>query len=223
MLTMAVSILVGSPLGVVLGFFLWPFLLIFTIGPFLSRFCSPNPFSFWKKSTTYRVPMWVNTLAEQFGVEPADEMKVKPGYEIDAAVRGRTLYVTEGLLACRWTRTVEGVMAHELAHMAQQKSSNLLMIIAVLLPVLTVGFVGLIIGESWPIWVGAAFTIVPIAWPLWWRHQEYDADKRAAAVVGSDTMAHALEVSVDRSSWGEESDSHPSVAKRLLRLRKTRT
>lgn len=220
MFIMTGSVLAGCSLGVALGFFLWPWPLVFTIGPYLSRSVAPHPFAFWKKSKSERVPQWVLALADQFGVPRPKEMRVKPGCEINAAVRGNIIYVTEGLYACMWTRIAKGIMAHEIAHLAQRKGTGMVDMMMLSLAVLPILIVGLVVDTSWPVLVGATFTILPVILPLRSRHLEYDADRRAAEMVGSDTMEHALEVFVDRRSWDQEGDTHPSIRKRLVRLRK---
>ena len=116
----------------------------------------------------------------------------------------------------------EGIMAHEMAHLAQRKDKPVVDMMMMFLPALVIVIVALAVDTSWPILVGAAFTVVPLILPLRSRYLEYDADKRAADVVGSETVEHALEVFVDRSSWDQEGDTHPSVRKRLIRLRRKR-
>ena len=110
-------------------------------------------------------------------------------------------------------------MAHEMGHLAGRHGVK--MAIALYLTMFCIIVtVAMIDNYSWAVLVAVTLTFLPVFFPLFSRHLEYDADRRAAVVVGSGTMSHALRNIVDRPSLGIESDTHPSIEKRLARLRK---
>ena len=146
-------------------------------------------------------------------------MKVLPGPHINAAVDGDTLYVTEGLRAGLWTRMAEGVIAHEMGHLAGKH--HVKMAVTLWLSFSLIIVTATLIGESsWGVLMAVALTILPVSLPLLSRHLEYDADRRAASVVGTEAMSHALRTIADRPQWSEESDTHPSIERRLAKLRR---
>ena len=157
------------------------------------------------------------TAAQKLKVRPPKVMKVLQGSHINAAVDGSTLYVTEGLRACLWTRTAEGIMAHEMAHLSCKHifKAKVMRILTGCAILVAVAFIG---DPTWQMLLAVALTIVPVTGPLLSRHFEYEADRVAASVVGPETMSQSLRVLAGKSQWSEESDSHPSIEKRLARL-----
>ena len=220
MLTFAISNSLDWGWGVVLGFMIWPWPLMFTIGPFLARLVPVDIRRLWRdvRDPSAPVPQLANDLADEFRTRSPKFMQVQPDKEINASVSRNTLHITEGLQACSSTRVWQGVMAHEMAHLAG--GHHRWMKLNLWLSVCAVSVIVVLIGEeSWPILLGVALTVLPVSIPLLARHQEYDADRRAAAVVGADTMTRALETIANESLWKKESDTHPSIEKRLARLR----
>ena len=165
------------------------------------------------------VPNLARDLAAKLGTSPPKTMRVELGSNIDAAVSGNTLYVTEGLRGRLRTKMAECILAHEVGHLAGRH--NLIMVFTLYL---TIGFVvvttSLIDETSWRIMMAVALTVFPVFLPLLSRHLEYDADRRAASVVGAGAMSHALRAIVPRHLWSKDSETHPSVEKRLARLLK---
>ena len=221
MLTFAVSNGGGWTYGALIGVLVWVFLLPFTASRFVGRLVPTDLRGLWKpiRPREARVPRLAIAFAKRLGARPPKVMKVQPGSDFNASVNGKTLCVTEGLRAGMWTRTAEGIMAHEMAHLAGKHSLKMTAMVycAISLIIVTIALIG---ETSWGIVLAVALTIVPVFFPLLSRHLEYDADKRAATLVGSEEMAHALRTVVDRPQWGVESESHPSIEKRLARLRK---
>ena len=116
----------------------------------------------------------------------------------------------------------EGIIAHEMGHLAGRHQLKMRVMWYMSIFVIVVSVV--MIGEaSWAVWAAVALTVFPVSLPLLSRHLEYDADRRGALVVGSETMSLALRAFIDRPQWDRESDTHPSIERRLVRLRKGRS
>ena len=220
MLIFAISNSLDWGWGVVLGFMLWPWPLMFTIGPCLARLVPADFRRFWRdaKVPSEPIPKVVSDLAECLGTRPPKTMKVSPDEGINASVNRDAMRITEGLRTCPSTFVWLGVMAHEMAHLAGRHhrwmALNCVVSLCAVLVLVT------LIGEgSWPIWLGVACTVLPVSIPVLARHQEYDADRRAARIVGTDTMTFALEFVADETVRKNESDTHPSIEKRLAKLR----
>ena len=219
MLGFAVSNTTGWAWGILFGVIVWAFLLPFTISPFVARFLPSNLRDLWRIARWREepVPQLALSLAQKLNTHPPKAMKVEPGSHINAAVTGNILLITEGLRARLWTRTAEGIMAHEMGHLAGRHGVK--MKIALYLTMFcTIVTVSMIDNYSWAVLVAVTLTFLTVFFPLFSRHLEYDADRRAAAVVGSGTMSHALRNMVDRPFWGIDCDTHPSIEKRLARL-----
>ena len=224
MLGLAISNTSGWAWGTMGGVMVWALLLPFTIGPFVVRFLPSKPSGLWKIARWREepVPPLAVSLAGKFNTPPPKTMKVEPGSHINAAVMGNILSITEGLRARLCTRTAEGIMAHEMGHLAGRHGAK--MKIALCLTVFcTIVTIAMIDNYSWAMLVAVPLTFLTMFFPLLWRHLEYDADRRAAEVVGVEAMSYALRRMADQASWGIESDTHPSIEKRLARLRKGAT
>ena len=221
MLAFAVSSVSGWSYGILLGFMLWLLLLPFTIGGFLAGLVPTDLRSLWifTRPREERVPRLAIDFAKRLNARPPKVMKVLPGNHMHAAVDSNTLYVTEGLRARLWTQMAEGVIAHEMGHLAGKHSLKMSVTsyFSVLLIIVTVALIG---ESSWAIPIAVALTIFPVSLPLFSRRMEYNADRHAASVVGMETMSHTLRTIVDRPQWSKESDTHPSIERRLARLRK---
>ena len=223
MLTLAISIKVGWDWGIVLGALVWVILLPVTIAPFAARaadrFLPTDLSGIWRfpRLREKRVPRLAVTLAHKLNISPPRVMKVIPGSHINAAVKGKTLWITEGLLVCLWTRVGEGVMAHEIAHLAGKH--HIKKHVALFLTALAItATITMIDNYSWAVLLAVTLTILAVSFPILSRHFEYDADRRAASIVGSETVTHTLRNMEDRSFWSVESDTHPSIERRLVRL-----
>ncbi len=219
MLTLAISNVSGWAWGMVLGVMVWVILLPFTVSPFVARLLPTDLSRLWKATSMRekRVPRLAVSLAHKLNMSPPKVTKVLPGPQINAAVNGKTLFMTEGLRACLWTRAGEGIMAHEMGHLAGKHHlrKNIALCLTILSIVVTVAMID---NYSWSVLVAVTLTILAVSFPILSRHLEYDADRRAASIVGSDTMSHALRTVADRTFWSVESDTHPSIERRLARL-----
>ena len=80
------------------------------------------------------------------------------------------------------------------------------------------GILELIADSRWPITVCVILTVITTVMPSVFRFQEYDADRRAADVVGAETMIRTLKVVENWSRRDEDSETHPSISKRIVRL-----
>ena len=163
------------------------------------------------------VPEIANVLAGKFDISPPKNMRVSLGRNINAAVSGSTLYITEGLESRLDTVSAEGVVAHEMAHMAQDQDWKFL--IGMFSPMFIFVFIMMFFGEpGWFISVGAMLTILPVVIPPICRSREYDADLQASKIVGIDKMVSGLRWGIDRRNWDRDTETHPSLKRRLARL-----
>ena len=220
MLTFAISYSLDWGWGLVLGFTLWPWPLMFTIGPYLARLVPADFRRFWRdaKAPSEPIPQAASDLAKRLRTRPPKTMKVLPDKGINASVNRDSMRITEGLRTCPSTQVWQGVMAHEMAHLAGRH--NLWMALNWGISVFAVFVLIVLIGEeSRLVWLGVALTVLPVSIPVLARYQEYDADRRAARIVGTDTMALALESAADGPVRTKEGDTHPSIEKRIARLR----
>ena len=207
--------------GILLGIMVWILLVPFTASRFVARSIPTNVTRLWKftRLREEQVPHFAIDLAKKLGARPPKVMKVLPGSHFNAAVDGNTLYVTEGLKGCLRTRMAVGIIAHEMGHLAGKHGLKMLAMLYLTTFVIMVT-VALIGESSWSMVLAVALTILPVSLPLLSRHLEYDADRRGASVVGTKAMAHTLRTMVDHPEWSRESDTHPSIERRLARLRK---
>ena len=163
------------------------------------------------------VPEIAKVLAEKFDILPPKKMRVSLGRNINAAVGGSTLYITEGLKSRLDTISAEGVVAHEMAHMAQDQDWKLLA--GVFSTMIIFVFIMMLLDEpGWLVSLGAMLTILPVIIPPISRSREYRADLQASEIVGIDKMVSGLNWGVERSDWNRDSETHPSLKRRLARL-----
>ena len=218
---LVISSVNGWAWGIIVCALVWTLLLPFATSPFLARLILSRwrdlwSFSRWREEP---VPQAAVSLAQKLNTRPPKVMKVEPGSHINAAVMGNVLVITEGLRQRLGTRTAEGILAHEIGHLAGRHSIKM----AIALHLTTfciIVTVAMIDNYSWAVLAAVTLTFLPVSWPLLSRRLEYDADRRAATVVGSETMSHALRNMVGKPLWGRESDTHPSIENRLARLSK---
>ena len=64
-----------------------------------------------------------------------------------------------------------------------------------------------------------ALTITPIVLPAFWKYREFDADAKAAKIVGIEVVVAGLQATIAGAYWNREHDTHPSINKRVARLR----
>ena len=124
---------------------------------------------------------------------PQRRLRILPGSGFYAGVNGDTLFVTEGMRCCLWTRVGEGVLAHEMAHLSRRH------VIITSVAIVTVAYLVAPILEmlgdsSWPVAACVLVTLTSVVIPPLLRRQEYDADSKAARAVGTETMVHTLRV-----------------------------
>ena len=199
---------------------LWPWPLMFTIGPCLARLVPDDFRRIWRDATapSEPIPQAASDLAKRLRTRPPKTMKVLPDKGFNASVNRDSMRIAEGLRTCPSTQVWLGVMAHEMAHLAGRH--NLWMALNWGISVCAVFVLIALIGEeSWLMWLGVALTVLPVSIPVLARYQEYDADRRAARIVGTDTMTFTLEATSDETVRGKDTDTHPSVEKRIARLR----
>ena len=173
-----------------------------------------------------QVPQVAKDAADKLGITPPKNTKVMPNLGFNAKVNTQFLFVTEGLLSALWTPMAKGIMAHEMAHLAR-KHERQRTIVFCTLGVVVFLFIGTVLAEFSASFVLLAMLLMGMTvWPVVWtkvrHHQEFDADRQAAKIVGVNTMTHTLRSIEDRSLWEMDSDTHPSTRKRLSRLEKTR-
>jgi len=234
LLTLRISALVGLvALTIAIAFGLawlasisgpvWILLLPFTITQYALQFIPKDLRNMLRlvRPKEVRVPSAVVEVAQRLNVRPPKVMKVVEGGHINAWVGSQGLYITEGLNSCLWTRAGNAVIAHEMAHLACKH--NLKSVVVMMTALFGAMTIAAVMGDPILLMlVAAALTIVPVANPLLSRHFEFEADRRAASVVGIESMSHALQVVAERSEWGEERDTHPSIERRLERLLSSR-
>ena len=218
LLLFAFSYAFGWSYGILAGVLLWIFGMpacVYGCVGLLVAFA--KSFRMIVSSKKEPVPEIAKVLAEKFDIPPPRKMRVSLGRNINAAVGGSTLYITEALKSRLDTTSAEGVIAHEMAHMAQDQDWKLLagmfsqMIIFV--------FIMMLLGEpGWLITLGAMLTILPVVIPPISRSREYRADLQASKIVGIDKMVSGLSWGVERSDWDRDGETHPSPAKRLAKL-----
>lgn len=213
------SALDSAPLASISGS-VWILLVPFTVTQYALQFIPKDLRSMLKvfRAKEVRVPSIVNEVAQRLNVRPPKVMRVVEGSHLNAGVDGHALYVTEGLWVCLWTRMGKAVIAHEMAHLACKH--NLKGMVVMMVVIFGAIIIATVMGEpTWLMLLLAAFTIVPVVNPLMSRYFEFEADRRAASVVGIESMSHALQAVAERSKWREEGDTHPSPERRLERLR----
>ena len=166
--------------------------------------------------STDRLPPAAAILASRFNIVPPTKMKVTSRPEFSAAVNGRTLIVSSGFRPLLWTTQGEGVLAHEMAHLARNHQVKSFLAVCL---VFALACFPLVVGAyTWPTAVAVFVTVFSVVIPALFRYQEYQADADAAREVGSCRISSGLRVMKDKSKWHVDSDTHPSIEKRLARL-----
>ena len=219
LVALAIAIESGLPRLASISGSVWILLLPFTIGQYVLQLVPKDLRSALRfvRTKEVRVPSGVGEVAKRLNVRPPKVMKVMKGSHLNAGVDNQDLYITEGLRECLWTQMGTAVMAHEMAHLACKH--NLRRMVVMTMALFGAMTIASVMGD--PIWLTLLVTtgtIVPVVYPLMSRHFEFEADRRAASVVGIESMANALQVVAERSEWGVESDTHPSTDRRLERL-----
>lgn len=226
LLLFTLGLSVNWPLAVVIGIPMWVYLLPAPI------FGSARLFetlikNLWMtlRSRKEPVPELVNDIAARFNTTPPRTMRILPSSKLNAAVNDSTLYITEGLKPWVNTQLGIGVIGHEMAHKSSNHSIKILyawlgaILLAVLVSeLITFGFARLSYDSHWLVTACIYLTVLVTVLPPASKILEYEADWRAADIVGAKTMMHTLKALGGWSSWEEDSETHPSISKRLSRL-----
>ena len=219
LLLLAVGIRVDQGWAILIGIPLWVFLMPWCIYGF-SRLSVDLSSSLWQsiRSRKERVPPGVKSLAKRLNGRPPKKLRILPGSGFNAGVNGDVLYMTEALRHGLWTRVGEGVMAHEMAHLARRHV--LILSVVILVVGYGVAFILELLGDSsWSTAVAVTITLGSVVLPPLFRRQEYDADSQAAGEVGVETMIHTLRIIGEGGLHDVDGETHPSITKRIARLR----
>ena len=229
LLTAIISLSNGWTWGILLGLSIWCALMPLSQIAYFGRALSATINEF-QESSRYRdvlVPQVAVDAAARFGISPPEGAKVIPGLGFNAMINKHFLFMTEGLRAASWLRMATGIMAHEMAHLARKHdrqrtiaTSGLVVCVLVFTGTISEDFSS---STILLVMLSIGLTVWPVFSTRVHYHQEFDADRQAAKIVGVDTMTHTLKAMADRSLWKVNSDTHPSVEKRLARLEKERT
>ena len=224
LLTAVISLANDWTWGVLLGLSVWGALMPLSPISYFGRTLSDliNDFRLGPRYRDVDVPQSAKAAADKFGISPPNKAKVMPDPGLNAKVNDDYLFVTEGLWSGLWTLTAKGVMAHEMAHLAR-KHGRQRSIAFWVLAVAVFLFSGTVLADfSVTFVILVMLSIALTAWPLVStrvrHHQEYDADRQAAKIVGPETMVHTLKSIADRNLWKVDSYTHPSIERRLGKL-----
>ena len=169
-----------------------------------------------KYHSTDRMPVMVVILADKFNVAAPRKMKVTSRSDFSAGVSGKTLIVSSGFRPLLWSTPGEGVLAHEMAHLARNHQVKSF---ATVWFVFALAYFPLVLGAyTWPTAVAVFVTVFSVVIPALFRYQEYQADSDAAEAIGTNQISSALRILKHESKWHVDSDTHPSIQKRLARL-----
>ena len=227
LLTVA-GLLFDWPLAVVLGIPLWVCLMPGPILGFVSLVDREvKDFYQTLRSREEQVPELVNGVALRMGTSPPKRMRVLSSLKLYASVGADELYISEALKLRLETPVGIGVVAHEIAHMSAKHSNGRVLALCisiyaglVISAVVILGAFGMTPDHRWLITAICVFlTVLPTVLPPFFRYQEYEADRLAANVVSAETMIHTLKaVGGLWSSWEQETETHPSISKRIARM-----
>ena len=226
LLTAVVSLASDWTWGVLLGLSVWAALMPLSPISYFGRTLSDiiNDVRIGPRCRDVNVPQLAKDAADKFGISAPKKGKVMPSPDLNAKVNDEYLFVTEGLWSALWTEMGKGVMAHEMAHLARKhgRQRSIAFGVLVISVFLFSGTVLVDFSASFVILV--MLSIALTAWPLFWtrvrHHQEYDADRQAAKIVGVETMSHTLKSIADRNLWKVDSYTHPSIERRFEKLEK---
>ena len=184
-----------------------------------------DPRLFWARKRPLHTLLTLTGVACRMNAALPRAVKVVSSNKINAGTNDRTLFITKGLEPYLSTSVGEAILAHELAH-AKMRHPNKRALVITGVTTLSVLFgaqfwtnhnaIGLVMGAL------AFATLFAVALPLVSRKMEFDADAKAAEIVGSDAMIAALKFIVSAEDWSLESDSHPSIKARIQRLQSNR-
>jgi Zn-dependent protease with chaperone function len=109
------------------------------------------------------------------------------------------------------------LIGHEITHIKRKHNIRMLFwtiltSTMVTLPLMIVGTSGII--YELVFYATFFITFLFISW-----HNEYDADAGAAKIAGTENVIRLLRIIVPKKQWRSESETHPSVHSRILKLR----
>lgn len=215
-----ISRLAGWQFGMEIGMYVWVPALLCSFPIFGGRVIISVARHHWQlfRAKNKPVPEIVSSLATRFKISPPKSMKVIPCSNINAAVTADALYITRGFLPYLETQIGKGILAHELAHLAEQKTVQAA-VITVTFGVLLIAGLVLLGDSSLTSILVVSLTIAPIGLPAFWKYREFEADARAAKIVGIEVVVAGLQASMARPRWNREHDTHPSIKRRVAKLR----
>ena len=224
LLTAVVSFSNGWTWSALLGLSIWCALMPLSPISYFGRalLVTINELRIGSSYRDVNVPQLAKDAAGKFGIRAPKRAKVMPCPGFNAKVNDDYLFVTEGLWSALWTQTAKGVMAHEMAHLARKHGRQRSIAFWVLVATVFL-FTGTVL-EAFPanfvilVMLSIALTTWPVFWTRVRHHQEYDADKQAAKIVGVETLAHTLKSIADRTLWKVDTYTHPSIERRLAKL-----
>jgi len=114
--------------------------------------------------------------------------------------------------------SLTALIGHEFTHIKRQHHIKMffcLMVVPVVLtlPLMRAGTPGII--HDVVLWAMFFMIFLFMSW-----HNEYDADAGGARIAGPKNMTSLLKKIVPRGQWQHESETHPSVHSRILKLKK---
>ncbi len=165
----------------------------------------------------------VERIAQLMGIS-VKKIRLTYNEKVTAYTNILTRQITVGWKWLReWTsEQYLAVMAHELAHLKHARRYFLENLLVMGLTMSFIGTFSIISFHTLPPivhWL-TAFAFMGYIMQFFARKNELRADLEASRIVGSDAMISALETMGDRFGYRDDSESHPSVAKRIKELLK---
>lgn len=112
------------------------------------------------------------------------------------------------------------LIGHEITHV-KRKHYIKMIILTLLIPTLFTLPLK-IIGTTQTIYYLAFYAVYFITFLVLSWHNEYEADAGGAKIAGKDNMIELLESLVPENQWHYESETHPCIKNRILKLRKNK-
>ena len=116
--------------------------------------------------------------------------------------------------------TLTALVGHEITHIKRHHHIKMLLWMMVLpalltLPLMRVGTPRIV--HDVVLYAMFFITFLFVSW-----HNEYDADSGGARIAGTKNMISLLRKIIPKGQWQRESETHPSVRSRILKLKKSR-